>query len=155
MRKFRGLFHAVMFSLLAMGVWVAPAVAADDPANVIKYRQKIMSAVGAHMGSIGAVLKGEVSFSGHVADHARALQATSMMAADIFPPGSGVGETRAMTKIWDNWAKFEKAVKAFQVATGALVEAAESGDMTAVGAAMGNLGNACGGCHKPFRKPKE
>ncbi len=154
MGKFRGLFHAVMFGLLAMGVLGAPAVAADDAANVIKYRQKVMSAVGAHMGSIGAVLKGEVSFTGHVADHARALQATSMMAADIFPAGSGAGETRAMAKIWDNWAEFEKAIKAFQVATGALVAAADSGDMAAVGAAMGNLGNACGGCHKPFRKPK-
>ena len=35
-----------------------------------------------------------------------------------------------------------------------LAEAADSGDMAAVGAAMGNLGQACGGCHKPFRKPK-
>ena len=148
MGRFRGLFHAVMFGLLAMGVLAAPAVAADDLANVIKYRQKVMSAVGAHMGSIGAVLKGEVSFTGNVADHARALQATSMMAADIFPAGSGVGDTRAMAKIWDDWAEFEKAIKAFPVATGALVEAADSG-------AMGNLGNACGGCHKPFRKPKE
>ena len=36
-----------------------------------------------------------------------------------------------------------------------LVTAAESGDMAAVGAALGTTGNGCGGCHKPFRKEKE
>jgi cytochrome c556 len=143
-----------MVGLFASVVFAVPVNAADDAASVISYRQKVMSAVGAHMGSIGAVLKAEVSFSGHVAGHARALQAASLMAADIFPPGSGIGETRAKAEIWQKWADFEKAVKAFQDATGKLVEAADSGDMAAVGAAMGNLGQACGGCHKPFRKPK-
>ncbi len=150
----RGLLHTAILGLFAMAVFAAPVTAANDAASIISYRLKVMSAVGAHMGSIGAVLKGEVSFSGHVADHARALHAASMMTADIFPPGSGDGETRAKAEIWQKWADFEKAVKAFQDATGKLVEAADSGDMAAVGAAMGNLGQSCGGCHKPFRKPK-
>lgn len=154
MNRIRGLFHAAIIGLFAMAIYGAPVNAADDAASVISYRQKVMSAIGAHMGSIGAVLKGEVSFSGHVADHARSLQAMSMVAADIFPPGSGDGETRAKAEIWQKWADFEKGLKAFQDATGKLVEAADSGDMAAVGAAMGNLGEACGGCHKPFRKPK-
>ena len=154
MSRIRGLFHAAIFGLFAMAVFGAPVSAADDAASVISYRQKVMSAIGAHMGSIGAVLKGEVSFTGHVAGHARSLQAMSMVAADIFPPGSGDGETRAKAEIWTKSADFEKALKAFQDASGKLVEAADSGDMAAVGAAMGNLGQACGGCHKPFRKPK-
>ena len=62
MSRIRGLFHAAIIGLFAMAVFGAPVSAADDAASVISYRQKVMSAIGAHMGSIGAVLKGEVSF---------------------------------------------------------------------------------------------
>jgi len=33
-----------------------------------------------------------------------------------------------------------------------MVDAAASNDMAIIGAALGKLGKACGGCHKPFRK---
>ena len=142
-----GLFAAVLAANAA-------AAAADDPANVIAYRQKVMSGIDSHIGAIVAVLRGEVSYAGHLAGHARAMHDASIMLADIFPPGSGVGATRAKPEIWQNWTKFETAIKAFQTASARLVEASESGDMDAVGAALGGVGNSCGGCHKPFRKPK-
>ena len=88
--------------------------AADDPANILKYRKKVMQAHGAHIGAIAAVVKGEVSYSGHVAAHARALHATSMMVSDVFPPGSAVGDSRAKPEIWQEPAKFAAAVKALQ-----------------------------------------
>ena len=49
---------------------------------------------------------------------------------------------------------FNKALSAFQAASAKLLEAANSGDKAAVGAALGGVGKACGGCHKPFRKKK-
>ncbi len=129
--------------------------AADDPANVIKYRQKVMSGISAHIGSIAAVLSGEVSYTGHVAAHARALHDASLMIDDIFPSGSGEGETRAKPEIWQNRAKFEAAAKALQSTTKELASVAETGDMAAVGAQLNKVGEACGGCHKPFRKKKQ
>ena len=146
-------------SYLTLGLFAAvlaadAAAATDDPANVIAYRQKVMSGIGSHIGAIVAVLRGEVSYAGHLAGHARAMHDASIMLADIFPPGSGVGETRAKPEIWQNWTKFESGIKAFQTASAKLVEAAESGDMDAVGAALGGVGDSCGECHKPFRKPK-
>ena len=134
---------------------VTTAEAADEPANVIKYRQKVMSGISAHIGGIAAVLSGEVSHTGHVAAHARAMHDASLMIDDIFPAGSGVGETRAKPEIWQNWAKFEAATKTLQAATKELARVAETGDMAAVGAQMKKVGEACGGCHKPFRKKKE
>ncbi len=91
--------------------------AAGEPANVIKYRLIVMSAISAHIKSIVAVLSGEVSYTGHVAAHARALHDASLMIDDIFPAGSGEGDTRAKPEIWQNWAKFETAAKALQTAT--------------------------------------
>ena len=45
-------------------------------------------------------------------------------------------------------ADFEKAARALE-------EAAEGGDMAAIGAGTKALGKTCGGCHRTFRKPKE
>ena len=129
-------------------------LAADEPANVIKYRGAVMGSLGAHITAIFAVLQGEVSYGDHIGAHAAAMHGMSKLIPDMFPAGSGEGETRAKPDIWQDWAKFEAAAKALQSSTAKLVEAAESGDMGAVGAAAGAVGDACGGCHKPFRKPK-
>jgi cytochrome c556 len=98
------------------------------------------------------VINGEVSYTGHIVAHARAAHAVSLMLDDVFPDGTDVGDTRARPEIWQNKAQFAAAVKALQTATGELVSVAESGDLTAVGAQLKKVGQACGGCHKPFRK---
>ena len=141
------------FAAVAVGGFTAEA--ADEPANVIAYRQKVMTAIVGHIGAIASVLKGEVSYTGHVASHAKSLHATSLMLDDIFPEGSGVGETRAKPEIWRERVKFDAAVKAFQDASAGLARVAEGGDMAAIGAALGKVGESCGGCHKPFRKEKK
>lgn len=122
--------------------------------NAIKYRQAVMKALGGHMGSLGAIAKGEVGHANHMFGHASAINAIASMTADIFPEGSGGDKTRAKDDIWKNWAEFQKTVTAFQGAAAKLVEAANAGDAGAVGAALGGVGKTCGGCHKPFRKPK-
>ncbi len=101
------------------------------------------------------VVKGEVPYTEHVAAHARAAHAVSLMLADVFPEGTDIGDTRAKPEIWQDRASFETAIKALQTATGELVRLAESGDMAAVGAQLEEVGKACGGCHKPFRKEKQ
>jgi cytochrome c556 len=155
MGRIRGLLSTVIVGLLAVGLLGATARATGEPDNLIKYRQTVMSGIGAHIGAIAAVVKGEVPYAGHVAEHARALHAASLMVPDLFPPDSDFGITRAKPEIWEKWAEFETAIKAFQDASATLAEAANSGDMAAVGAALGGVGKSCGGCHKPFRAPKE
>ena len=147
--------HAVIGAFAVAFAGVAAADAAEDPANVIKYRQAIMRSHGTHLFPIAMVVKGEVPYTEHVAAHARAAHAVSLMLADVFPEGTDIGDTRAKPEIWQDWAKFEVAIKALQTATGELVRLAESGDMAAVGAQLEEVGKACGGCHKPFRKEKQ
>ncbi len=143
---------------LAVGlalVGLTAASIAQQPADIVKYRQSIMKSHGAHIGAIVQVLKGEVPYASHVAAHARALHSLSLMVPDIFPEGSGVGDTRAKPEIWRDRAKFDDAAKAYQTAAGELVRVAESGDLAAIGAPVQNVGKACGGCHKPFRAKKK
>ena len=124
--------------------------AADDPANVIKYRKQVMVANASHITAVFSVLKGETSY----AAHARAIADGAAMMPDIFPAGTGDGDTGALPSIWQDWAKFEAAASALQSAAANLADAAGSGDMAAIGAAAGAVGKACGGCHEPFRKKK-
>jgi len=134
------------------------ASAADEPENVIKYRKATMSAIGGHMGALGAIAKGEVSFKGDVGGHAHAINEMSKGLIRLFPEGTSNegNETRALPAIWQKWSEFEGAVKTLQDESAKLMEVAEGGDMAAVGAQVGALGkNACGGCHKMFREEKK
>lgn len=150
-------FSRIGYPLLFLGavgfaIGAQPATASDDSANIIKYRKQVMVANASHITAIFSVLKGETSYSGHVAAHARAIAASSAMILDIFPAGSGEG-TAALPSIWQDWPKFEAATKALETAANGLVVAAGGSDMAAIRTAAGAVGKACGGCHEPFRKP--
>ncbi|MSP83836.1 MAG: cytochrome c [Alphaproteobacteria bacterium] len=129
--------------------------AADDPAAVVEYRKNVMGILGGSISGVFALLEGKVSWSQHMVNHAVALDKAAKMVLDVFPEGSTTPESRAKPEIWTNWATFEAAGKALQMAAADLVVAAEGGDMAAISAAAGKVGDACGGCHKPFRTPKE
>lgn len=100
---------------------------------------------------------------GSAADVAKAATALSAAAGGIvadYPKGSGRGDhddkvTRALPKIWEDWAGFEKAAAALGAEAAKLASVAAGGDKDAIGAQFGMVGkNGCGGCHKPFRGEK-
>ncbi len=145
-----------MAMVLVLGLG-AQALAVDEPENVIKYRQSVLKAIGGHTGAIVAVVKGEVSYVGDVAAHARAIHEMSKLLPGLFPEGTGrdsYPETRALPELWNDRARFEASAKDLQVQSAKLAEVAEGGDIAAIGAQLQNLGNACGSCHKPFRAKK-
>jgi len=146
---------AVLAMAAALGL-STQAFAVDEPENVIKYRQSVMKAVGGHMASIAGVVKGEVSYTDHVAIHANSINALSKAVTAVFPKGTDNGsyKTAALPKIWEDWAGFEKAAQALDTASANLASVAASGDKQKLAAAFGNLGKACGGCHKPYRVKK-
>ena len=147
---------AVLGVALALGV-SAQALAVDEPENVIKYRQAVMKAIGGHMGAIARVVKGQVSYVDNVAMHAEGMNALSKAITAVFPEGTDNGsqeKTAALPKIWDDWAGFEKAAQALDTASANLVKVAASGDRQQIATAFGEVGKACGGCHKPYRAEK-
>lgn len=152
-RRMQRILAGALTATALIGATVA--YAADEPANVIAYRGSVMKALSGHIGAIASVVKGETGYSAHVGAHAQGLHATGLMLSDIFPEGSGEGETRALPAIWQDRAKFDGVVKDFNAATAKLAEAAAGGDMAAIGAALQEVGKGCGSCHKPFRKEKQ
>ena len=125
----------------------------DDSAR-IGYRQKVMSAIGTNMGAIGDIMKNQLALPGAVANHANQMADAAALIAPAFRKRITDGATDAQPAIWDDWAKFEEAIAQYEEAARALADAATN-DPSKVGAAMRGLGKSCGGCHKPFRKPKE
>lgn len=137
---------------------VSPAIAVNEPENVIKYRQSVMSAIGGHIGAIAGVVKGEVSFVDHVEAHARGINDMSKLITQLFPAGTDNGaykKSAALPAIWKDKAKFDAAAQALQDESAKLIEVAQGGDVGAIGSQLQNVGKACGSCHKSFRAEKK
>ena len=141
---------AALTVLLSFCFFVSSSLA--DSKGIIKYRQNVMKATGGHMGAIVDILKNRLPLADHIVDHARSIQKNSKMTLAMFPIGSGLGDTKAKPVIWENWSKFESAVKAFVRESAKLAKVAESGDMEALAKQVRATGKTCGGCHRNFRK---
>jgi cytochrome c556 len=140
--------------LIALALPLTSAQAQSDEA-FIEYRQKVMQSMGANMGATGAILKNKLPFQSHIVHHAYQIQSASQLITAAFKKQITVGKTDAKADIWQDWDKFAAAAKELEEESGKLATVAQSGDMMAIAAQVKAVGKACGGCHKPFRKPKE
>lgn len=130
------------------------ALAESSPAQIASYRQAVMKSMSQHMKAIDMILKGEVGFLHHVGDHAVAITGMSRGLIEVFPKGSdaAAAETRALPAIWAKPKEFQDRALAMNQAAARLVNAAMSGDRDAMANQAKALGQACGDCHKTFRK---
>ncbi|MEQ9199188.1 MAG: cytochrome c, partial [Rhodospirillales bacterium] len=101
----------IAVSTLLVGITAASAAGEDD----IKYRQTNYKAVGAHLGAMAAILKGEVPHKDQLAGHADALAMIAKNAPSLFPEGSGpdAGDTKAKAEIWSDPEGFKKVLDGF------------------------------------------
>ena len=146
---------AAAAGLVLGGVIVATETSAG-PAESVKYRQTVMKGIGAHMGAISMVMKGEVALGApHVAANAEGIEASAKLIADAFKEKTGdAGPTSAKANIWTDWQSFADKAKTLETESAKLVNIAKKGDMTAIGAQVKAVGDACGGCHETFREKK-
>lgn len=140
------------------GVGAATVQAADDGKSVIAYRHNVMKGLASHITQIAMVAKGEVSYAGHVAANARAMADAAKIIPEVFPKGTSMADiaddNEAKPEIWKEWDKFTAAAKNLEAQAMKLADVAGGGDVAAIGAQLGEVGKACGGCHEPFRHKK-
>lgn len=139
--------------LLGTGLVAATALtAAEDP---IANRKGIMKNVGASMGVLGKMAKGEMEFEPTAAHLAlRVMNAGSYGYGELFPAGSETGgETEASPKIWESMDDFQAKVAKFQADTAAAV-ATPPASKEDLGATLGSVGANCKECHEAFRIKK-
>ncbi len=124
----------------------------------IDARRALMKSNGKNIKVVVGFVKKGMGSSADVARSARMIASNLSQLPNHFPKGtaqgSGAGITRAKAEIWTEWTRFAGvAAKGAEVAL-ELALIADTGDKGAIGKGLGDLGKACGGCHKAFRGKK-
>ena len=145
--------------LLAAAIAAAPfaAVAEDSPQDIaLEARQGYFQMLGANMGTLAGMAKGDVAY-----DEAQAvLAATNINALSRyvvpmhFIDGTSnadlADKTEALPAIWTDRAGFEEKFADLQKAADGIPEAVKGGQ-DKVGPVVQALGAACKACHDTYR----
>ena len=143
---------AVFLAIALTGLAAGAVTAADEPQAV---RQELMKKIGASMGALAAITKGEKPYDAAIVTASlQTISENSKAFQDQFPAGSETGlETEASPKIWENMDDF-KAKSAKLAADADAVLAQLPADQAGVGAALGVIGKNCASCHETYRIKK-
>jgi cytochrome c556 len=129
----------------------------QDHAAIRKARHDHYEDMGRAMKGIGDQLKAGSPDMAVIQRHAATVHGFGPQILGWFPEGSGPesGRTRAKAEIWSDAAGFRAANERFQQASGAFNQAAQSGDLAAVRAALPALRQSCSNCHDKYRGPDD
>jgi cytochrome c556 len=128
-------------------------VSGDEAKRVMHERHEGMEAIGKASKAIRDQLQGDSPDLGVIRANAARIADLSQKATGWFHAGTGpeAGKTGAKPEIWQNPQDFAAKLSAFQAAAGKLQTAANSGDLGAVKASLGPLGESCKACHDKYR----
>ncbi|MDR7152943.1 cytochrome c556 [Hydrogenophaga palleronii] len=149
MKVFASIAAAALITSLS-----APALAQfQKPEDAVKYRKAALTVMGTHFGRIGAMVNGRVPYDAAAAANSAAIvQTMSALPWEGFVAGTDKGDTRAEPEIWTEQAKFKEGAEKLQAETAKLAAAAKTGNLDAVKAAFGAVGQSCKACHDAYRK---
>ena len=162
MTKFRGALGICAAAMMATAGMSGAASADEALEKAVKARQSVMQIYAFYLGKLGAMAKGEAEYDAEMAStFATNLHTVATMNnGAMWPQGSGVDnpdladKTAAKPEIWSTYPEVAEKSKALGAALESMVAVAGDGQ-EALGGAMGPVGQACGGCHKPFRVKKD
>lgn len=139
-------------AFVAMVTAGAGAWASED---AIETRQNIMENVGAAMQVAGNTARGEIAFDPVAVELAlRTMNSSIIGFIHYFPEGSHEGDTRAEPEIWEEMENFLERAAVMREATATAI-AAEPQDVDSLRAVFGDIADACGDCHEPYRVPED
>jgi len=134
---------------VAFAVVAGTALIASAQAPQIAARQEVMKQQAGANRVIVPMVRGEQPFNMASAKQAaNTLVTTAKQIPGAFGPGTEGGN--ALPAVWTNKADFDAKAKALEDAATRLAAAP---DEAAFKAAFPAVGQACGGCHTPYRKP--
>jgi cytochrome c556 len=119
--------------------------------DAIKYRKAAFTIMGANMGRLSAMARGDRPFDAAVAQaSARTVDMAGHLPWEAFVPNSAAGDTRLKPEGLANAADFKAAADKMQAETAKLVTASASLDTLRT--QLGAVGASCKACHDKFRK---
>lgn len=124
--------------------------------GVVKERMELMKALGDHMKSMAAMVKGKVPFdAGQMAAGAQAIQDKAPKMVHLFPEGSLRKPSEALPSIWQQWDKFSELAERLTSEAGGLSDIAVAGSRREIMVQFTRVGKTCSGCHTDFRKEQK
>lgn len=141
---------------IATGIGLT-AVNAQTPEEIVEQRQDHMRVFGNAMRVTGAYVREDAATIEEVQE---AVMPAAALAPDIlswFPEGTqvGVGDSRALPIIWEQWDDFTEVANAASQAIVNFEEVVALGDPANIAAAMGQAGQTCGACHDTYRAEEQ
>lgn len=141
-------------AMIAAGSMMSMSANADEMMDnqTVQDRQMLMDGIGGAMGTLGCYLKGKCDLPDPVVRNlANGIAYAATVAPSAFQPKTpdATVKTTATDKVWSDWDDFANQFPELKEA--ALAMASAAGDKSAMGAAMGNLGKSCKGCHDEYR----
>ena len=146
-----------LIPVIALSMSTPASAQFAKPEDAVKYRQSAFALMGAHMGRLAAVVKGETPYNkDDVVRNAAIIGTLSALPWQAFVPGTESGKTPgkndALPNIWTESTKFKSASERMQAAVAELNSAAQSGNPENLRKALGATSQTCKACHDDFRK---
>jgi cytochrome c556 len=141
---------AIVLALALAGGYCFSAFAQAKPDAQVKMRQGAMTLQGKYFGPLGLMNAGKVPYNADVvARNAGFLDSLSQMPWDGFTEDTKGEKSRALPEIYSNPTGWKTAQDNYRGAVGKLVAA--KGNEAGSKAAIKEVQDSCGACHKSFR----
>ena len=153
-------FKKIAVTTLVLGLSTAAlAQSIGKPEDQIRWRQSGMQTLGWSMGRIKANIDGNFN-KDQVIQAANTIQALANSGSGaLFQPGTDTGkgwhDTNVKPEYFTDTDKVKEVGMAYNKAANEMAKVAASGDVAAVKAQFGKLGESCKGCHDKFRKEEK
>lgn len=137
----------------------APSTAAEEDTPetaAFHYRSGLMESIAWKVGQARGMAQGEIPVDeAAFAKHARDVVVLAGMIPEGFIANSAVEGSAALPEIWTNMADFQQKAMDLQNAAQALADAAAQNGFEASKGMVQAVGQACGACHRPYRRRQE
>jgi cytochrome c556 len=145
----------VPFALVSCGG--APAEPPDTPEYAaFEMRSGLMEAIAWKVAQARGMAMGEIPVDEALFQkHARDVAVLAGMIPEGFIPNSAVEGSAALPEVWTNNADFKAKAMDLQNAAQALADATAANGFEASKGMVQAVGQACGGCHRPYRRRQE
>ncbi len=133
---------------LAFGQGAGVSLKPDD---IIAARQAGFDLQNGVFAAMKTAIDGGLDVKGLTAG-AKGISAWGHSIPAMFPDGTQTGHnTKAKPEVWSDRAGFEKAATNLVAAADKLAQLADANDKAGFAAQYTATGQACGGCHRPYR----
>lgn len=137
----------------AAAALAAPAHAQfAKPEDAVRYRQSAFALMGSHMSRINGQLKSGSPDMRAIQSSAALVQTLAPLPFEAFMPGSeSAAGSKARPEVWKDSARVKELGERMQAEVDKLATVASGGDVRAIQAQVGAVGQSCKACHDDFR----